>query len=153
MTGIGSGALHLSVAVEGYQMTAQGLRKLGSGTVEVGGGTGLGAAPPLAVLVATGNPLGLIVSSGIKVYEWFAPQKPNGEPDPARGIRQFVVGTGGIVIASLPARPSRTAKYGTTIRTAFSRSPCIRQATSGSSFRLKDRPLRIRERDSATSLT
>lgn len=29
------------------------------------------------------------------VYERFAPQKPNGEPDPMRGIRQFVVGTGG----------------------------------------------------------
>lgn len=29
------------------------------------------------------------------VYERFAPQTPNGEPDPARGIRQFVVGTGG----------------------------------------------------------
>lgn len=29
------------------------------------------------------------------VYERFAPQKPNGEPDPVRGLRQFVVGTGG----------------------------------------------------------
>lgn len=28
-------------------------------------------------------------------YERFAPQNPNGEADPVRGIRQFVVGTGG----------------------------------------------------------
>jgi len=28
-------------------------------------------------------------------YERFAPQNPNGERDDARGIRQFVVGTGG----------------------------------------------------------
>jgi hypothetical protein len=29
------------------------------------------------------------------VYERFAPQDPEGRPDPARGVRQFVVGTGG----------------------------------------------------------
>jgi len=29
------------------------------------------------------------------LYERFAPQTPSGEPDPTRGIRQFVVGTGG----------------------------------------------------------
>ena len=28
-------------------------------------------------------------------YERFAPQDPSGNADPARGIRQFVVGTGG----------------------------------------------------------
>jgi hypothetical protein len=28
-------------------------------------------------------------------YERFAPQNPNGQADPAQGIRQFVVGTGG----------------------------------------------------------
>ena len=28
-------------------------------------------------------------------YERFAPQSPGGRADPARGIRQFVVGTGG----------------------------------------------------------
>jgi acid phosphatase type 7 len=28
-------------------------------------------------------------------YERFAPQTPDGRPDPARGIRQFIVGTGG----------------------------------------------------------
>jgi hypothetical protein len=66
--GFGAGASQLSVAVEGYQMTAQGLRKLGSGTVDAGGSKGPGAAAPLAVAVASGNPVGLIVSSGMKVY-------------------------------------------------------------------------------------
>ena len=28
-------------------------------------------------------------------YERFAPQNPGGEADPERGIREFVVGTGG----------------------------------------------------------
>ena len=28
-------------------------------------------------------------------YERFAPQDPSGAPDPQRGIREFVVGTGG----------------------------------------------------------
>jgi hypothetical protein len=66
--GFRSGASRLSVAVEGYQMTAQGPRKLGSGKVESGGGRGPGGAVPLGVAIATGNPLGLIVTSGIKVY-------------------------------------------------------------------------------------
>ncbi len=66
--GFGSGASRLSVAAEGYQMTAQGLRKLGSGTMEAGGSKGPGAAVPLAVAIATANPVGLIVSSGMKVY-------------------------------------------------------------------------------------
>jgi len=66
--GFGSGASHLNVGVEGYQMTAQGLRKLGSGAVDAGGSKTPGAAVPLAVAVASGNPLGLVVSSGVKVY-------------------------------------------------------------------------------------
>ena len=66
--GFGSGASELRTAVEGYQMTAQGLRKLGSGTVDSGGSKTPGAAVPLAVAIATGNPVGLIVSTGMKVY-------------------------------------------------------------------------------------
>ena len=49
-------------------MTAQGLRKLGSGTVDSSGAKSPGAAVPVAVAVASGNPVGLIVSSGVKVY-------------------------------------------------------------------------------------
>ena len=66
--GFRSGASRLSVAVEGYQMTAQGPRKLGSGKVESGGSKTPGAAAPLGVALATGNPLGLIVMSGMKIY-------------------------------------------------------------------------------------
>lgn len=66
--GFGSGASELRTAVEGFQMTAQGLRKLGSGTTEAGGGKGPGGALGLATLIATHNPAGLIVSSAVKVY-------------------------------------------------------------------------------------
>jgi hypothetical protein len=60
--GFGSGASELTTAVEGYQMTAQGLRKLASGTVQSGGNKMPGGALGAVVLVATGNPAGLIVS-------------------------------------------------------------------------------------------
>ena len=66
--GLGSGASELSTAVEGFQMTAQGLRKLGSGTLDSGSGKTPGAAVGLATLLATHNPAGLIVSTGVKVY-------------------------------------------------------------------------------------
>jgi hypothetical protein len=66
--GFGAGASELRTAVEGYQVTAQGLRKLGSGTVDSGGSKGPGAAVGVAGLVATGNPAGLIISTGMKVY-------------------------------------------------------------------------------------
>ena len=35
-------------------------------------------------------------------YEWFAPQDPDGRADPARGIREFVVGTGGAPLRDFP---------------------------------------------------
>lgn len=66
--GFGSGSSTLQVAVEGYQVTAQGLRKLGSGTVDAGGSKGPGAALGAAAFIATANPAGLIVSGGMKVY-------------------------------------------------------------------------------------
>ncbi len=66
--GFGAGASALKTAVEGFQMTAQGLRKLGSGTVDAGGGKTPGAALGVVGLLATANPAGLIVSTGMKVY-------------------------------------------------------------------------------------
>lgn len=66
--GFGSGSSQLSTAVEGYQMTAQGLRKLGSGTVQSGGSKTPGAALGVVGLIATANPVGLIVGGGMKVY-------------------------------------------------------------------------------------
>jgi hypothetical protein len=66
--GLGSGSSELRTAVEGFQMTAQGLRKLGSGTLDSESGKTPGGAVGLATLLATHNPAGLIVSTGVKVY-------------------------------------------------------------------------------------
>jgi len=68
VVGFGAGASELTVAVEGFEMTDHGLRKLGSGEVESGGSKGPGAAVPAAIAVATANPIGLAVSSGVKIY-------------------------------------------------------------------------------------
>ena len=54
--------------MEGFLVTAQGMRKLGSGTGQSGGSKTPGAAVPAAVAIASGNPVGLIVSSGMKIY-------------------------------------------------------------------------------------
>ena len=66
--GFGAGASELHTVVEGYQVTANGLRKLGSGKVESGGSKTPGAAMGAATLIATANPVGLIVSTGMKVH-------------------------------------------------------------------------------------
>ena len=66
--GFGAGASELRTAVEGYQRTPQGPLKLGSGTVDSGGSKGPGAALGVVGLIATGNPAGLIISTGMKVY-------------------------------------------------------------------------------------
>jgi hypothetical protein len=68
LIGFGSGASDLKVAVEGFQMTAQGLRKLGSGTTDAEGAKTPGADLGAAALIATHNPVGLIVSTGMKIY-------------------------------------------------------------------------------------
>jgi hypothetical protein len=67
--GLGSGGSELRAAVEGYQVTDRGLRRLGSGTVESGGSKSPGMAVPAAVAVATANPVGLIISTGVKAYD------------------------------------------------------------------------------------
>jgi hypothetical protein len=54
--------------VEGYQMTTNGLRKLGSGTVGATGSKGPGMALGAATWAVTGSPVGLVVSGGLKVY-------------------------------------------------------------------------------------
>jgi hypothetical protein len=41
------------------------------------------------------NGADVVVSGHDHLYERFAPQNPDGAADPARGIRQFTVGTGG----------------------------------------------------------
>jgi hypothetical protein len=40
----------------------------------------------------------VVINGHDHTYERFAPQDPDGRPDPSRGIRQFVVGTGGAML-------------------------------------------------------
>jgi hypothetical protein len=66
--GFGAGASELKGAMEGFQVTEQGLRKLGSGTGQFKGDKGPGATTGGVGYAATGNPAGLIVSSGMRLY-------------------------------------------------------------------------------------
>jgi Domain of unknown function (DUF4410) len=66
--GFGSGAVQLKATAAGYLMTKSGLRKLGSGTADTSGSQSPGAALGVAGAIATGNPAGLIISTGMKVY-------------------------------------------------------------------------------------
>ena len=68
LLGFGSGGSDLETVVEGFQMTPEGLRKLGGGKVNSGGSKTPGVAVPLAVMAATANPIGLIVVGGMKAY-------------------------------------------------------------------------------------
>lgn len=57
----------------------------------------------------------IVLSSHNHLYERFAPQDHQGQPDPVRGIRQFVVGTGGA-----PLHASReTMPYSESLIAAF----------------------------------
>jgi Domain of unknown function (DUF4410) len=66
LLGFGAGDAEVHAAVEGYQMTAQGLRPLGRGQIRSGGGDMPGMVLPVAVVAATANPIGLIVGGAIK---------------------------------------------------------------------------------------
>jgi hypothetical protein len=66
--GFGTGKSSLSTMVEGFQMTAQGLRKLGYGTVDAGGNKSPGMVLGVATFLATKNPAGLIINAGVQTY-------------------------------------------------------------------------------------
>ena len=66
--GFGSGGSQLTTFIEGYQVTLQGLRKLGSATMEAEGSKGPGAGVGAASWAITGSPVGLAVSGGMKLY-------------------------------------------------------------------------------------
>jgi Domain of unknown function (DUF4410) len=68
LLGFGSGAAELRTAVEAYQMTPDGLRRLAGGTTDAGTGKTPGMVAPLAVFAATANPIGLIVVGASKIY-------------------------------------------------------------------------------------
>jgi hypothetical protein len=67
--GFGAGKSSLSTLVEGYQMTAKGLRKLGYGDVNTGSGKSPGMALGVATFLVTKNPAGLIINAGAQTYE------------------------------------------------------------------------------------
>jgi hypothetical protein len=58
----------MDTVVEGYAVTPQGWRKLGEGTLSSSGNKTPGMVVPAAVAIASGNPIGLIVVGGLKVY-------------------------------------------------------------------------------------
>ena len=66
--GFGSGASELRTAVVALLMTPQGMQRLGYGTGVAGGKMTRGGAMGVAGLVATGNPAGLIITSGMKAH-------------------------------------------------------------------------------------
>jgi len=66
--GFGYGTSEMDTVVEGFAVTPQGLRKLGSGTLSSSGSKTPGMVAPAAVAIATGSPIGLIVVGGLKVY-------------------------------------------------------------------------------------
>jgi len=66
--GFGSGASELNVQVEGYQVTPQGLRRVGGGTGDAAGSKTPGVALGAVSVIATGNPAGLIINTGMKIY-------------------------------------------------------------------------------------
>jgi hypothetical protein len=68
LIGFGSGNAELKTVVEGYQMTAQGLRQLGSGELDAGGTKTPRMLVPLAVAAATASPIGLIVGGAVKLH-------------------------------------------------------------------------------------
>jgi hypothetical protein len=63
----------------------------------------------------------LVINGHDHTYERFAPQDPDGRPDAARGIRQFVVGTGGAPLYSFigmqPTSEVRAAVWGIAVFT------------------------------------
>ncbi len=66
--GFGAGTSEMDTVVEGYAVTPQGWRKLGSGTLTSSGNKTPGMFVPAAVAIATANPIGLIVVGGAKIY-------------------------------------------------------------------------------------
>src|SRR5262249_35569399 len=65
--GLGGGTSEMDPVVEGYAVTPQGWRQLGSGTLSSSGNKTPGVIMPSAVAIATGNPIGLIVVGALKL--------------------------------------------------------------------------------------
>jgi Domain of unknown function (DUF4410) len=68
MVGFGAGKSSLSTLVEGFQVTPEGQRKLGYGTIDAGGNKSPGMILGVATFLATKNPAGLIINGGVQAY-------------------------------------------------------------------------------------
>jgi hypothetical protein len=66
--GFGVGGSELTTTVEAFQMTPQGLKRLGSATLGSKSSKTPGAGLGAAGWAITGSPIGLIVGGGLKVY-------------------------------------------------------------------------------------
>ena len=88
--GFSAGESELKVAVEGYQMTATGLHKLGSSDVTSTGNKTPGMAVGIASWAITHNPAGFILTTGMKSYGEAERQQHDRGPSPAyiRGDRR-----------------------------------------------------------------
>jgi len=76
-------------------------------------GVGAGVKPVWDALYEAGAEI--VLSSERRFYERFAPQTPDGDADPAWGIRQFIVGTGGWSSGSFGTiQPSSEVREGRT---------------------------------------
>lgn len=70
----------------------------------------------------------VVIAGHDHIYERFAPQTPGGAPDSARGIREFIVGTGGSNLYPLRERPARNSEvrhndtFGVLVLTLHARS-------------------------------
>jgi hypothetical protein len=90
-------------------------------------GDHLAVAPFWEILYGAGAEL--VISGHDHDYERFAPQDPSGNADPDRGIREFVVGTGGA-----PLRGFRTIRPNSEVRNADTHG-VIRLALSAEGYR------------------
>ncbi len=79
LIGFGAGAAELKTFVEGYQVTATGLRPLGSAEVEAGGGYMPGMLVPVGVGAAAGRAgTSAAVSGGMNVAKELGPESLDG---------------------------------------------------------------------------
>jgi hypothetical protein len=65
--GFSAGSSEIDTVVETYEVTAQGLRQLGSGTLSSSGSKTPGIIAPAAGAIATRNPIGLIVVGATRI--------------------------------------------------------------------------------------
>jgi len=68
IVGFGAGASELDTIVEGIAVTPTGWKKMGQGELNASGSKTPGMVAPAALAIATGNPIGVIVMGGMKVY-------------------------------------------------------------------------------------